>query len=257
MPSSIKLQAEYGDDIQVMFIECQGTSVPDTAKFILDQKWMSSAAMWTNERPCDSGSDGLPSYVLLGAEGQVLQKGNHMSSSTTDLIDAEIERASAGPEDASKDISKAWKNFSKGKISKAIADVEKVGTKPEYAEEAKATLAEFGKRTQARIDAAKWCIDNGYFSIAEDRLDAIAKEVKGTEFEADVASQAARLEDPALKPEIEAEEALERITSKLFEEGFDKKGKAQKSLEKFVEKFDGTKAGIRGRELLGMAPSGH
>jgi hypothetical protein len=257
VPSSIKLQAEYGDDLQVIFVESQGTTVPDTEKFILNQKWMPSAAMWTNERPLDAGIDGLPSYVLLGAEGQVLAKGNHMSSATSDLIDEEISKADAGPEDASKDISKAWKTFSKGKLEKAIAEAEKAGTKPELAEEAQMTIAEFGKRTQTRIDAAKWRIDNGYFSAAEDLLETLAKEVKGTDFEAEVASQTQRLADPALKPEIEAEEALERITSKLFEEGFDKNGKFQKSLEKFVEKYEGSKAAVRGRSLLAMAPSEH
>ena len=251
------MQAEYGDDIQVIFVESQGTTVPDTEKFILGHKWMSSAAMWTNERPLDAGIDGLPSYVLLGAEGQVLAKGNHMDSNTTELIEEEISNADKGPEDASKEIAKAWKSFAKGKLSKAIADAEKAGTKPELAEEAQMAIAEFGKRTQARIDSAKWRIDNGYFSAAEDLLDTLAKEVKGTDFEADVATQAQRLDDPALKPEIEAEEALERITSKLFEEGFDKKGKFQKSLEKFVEKYDGSKAAVRGRNLLAMAPSEH
>ncbi|MCA8980920.1 MAG: hypothetical protein H6831_06615 [Planctomycetes bacterium] len=257
MPNSIKMQAEYGDDVQVIFVECQGTTVPDTEKFILEHKWMGSTAMWTNERPFDAGMDGLPSYALLGVEGQVLEKGHHMASSTKELIEAEIEKAGDGPEDASKDIAKAWKSFSKGKLQKAIADAQKAGEKPEFAEEAQMTIAEFGKRTQARIDSAKWRIDNGYFSAAEDLLDELAKEVKGTDYEADVASQAARLDDPALKPEIEAEEALERITSKLFEEGYDKKGKFQKSLEKFVEKYDGSKAAIRGRSLLAMAPTGH
>lgn len=251
------MQAEYGDDLQVIFVESQGTTVPDTEKFILEHKWMSSAAMWTNERPFDAGIDGLPSYVLLGAEGQVLAKGNHMGSDTKELIEAEIAKAGDGPADASKDIAKAWKSFSKGKLAKALADAEKAGTDPALAEEAQMTIAEFGKRTQARIDSAKWRIDNGYFSAAEKLLDELAKEVKGTDFEADVASEAARLEDPALKPEIEAEEALERITSKLFEEGFDKKGKFQKSLEKFVEKYDGSKAAVRGRSLLAMAPMEH
>jgi len=251
------MQAEYGDDLQVIFVESQGTTAPDTEKFILRHKWMSSAALWTNERPLDAGIRGLPSYVLLSAEGQVLAKGNDVDSDTAELIEEEISKAGNGPEDASKEIAKAWKSFSKGKLSNAIADAEKAGTKPELAEEAQMTIAEFGKRTQARVDSAKWRIDNGYFSAAKDLLDALAKEVKGTDFEADVASQARRLDDPVLQPEIEAEEALERITSKLFEEGFDKKGKFQKSLEKFVERYDGSKASVRGRNLLAMAPSQH
>ena len=251
------MQEEYGDDIQVVFVEAQGTSVPDTHRFILNQKWMSSDAMWTNERPMDSGVRGLPSYVLLGANGEVLEKGNHMGSSTEELIEAEIDKAKKGPEDASKDIQKAWKEFGKGKVAKAFDQLDKAAEDAELAEEAQATRAEFDRRVNARVAAAKWRIDNGFFAAAEDLLDDLDGELKGTEYEAEVAAQAARLDDAALKDEIDAEKSLMRITDKLFEEGFDKKGKHLRALEKFVEKHEGTQAAVRARALLDMAPSGH
>ena len=257
MPNSIKMQAEYGDDIQVVFVESQGTKKKATESFILKHKWMASTAMWTNERPLTSGNNGLPNYVLLGADGRVLAKGNHMGKDTRALIDDEIKKSGNGPEDASKEIQKAWKSFSKGKIAKALTLAEKAGEKEDFAEEAEQAIAAFERRIKGRMDAAQWSIDNGFFADADAALEVLAKDLKGTDFEADVVAKSQQLADPALKPEIDAEKALMKICDRLFEDGYDKKGKHQKAVAKFVEKFDGTKAAARGRYLLSLAPAGH
>ena len=71
MPTSIKLQEEFGEDLQVIFVESQGADRAKMEGFALRKKWFGTTAMWTTERPFDSGSRGLPNYVLIGADGKV------------------------------------------------------------------------------------------------------------------------------------------------------------------------------------------
>ena len=79
MPSSIKLQREYADEITVLYIECQGSTLDQAEAFAWDRGWMGTPAIWTVERPFDVEGRGLPKFALLSAEGKVLMTGNPLA----------------------------------------------------------------------------------------------------------------------------------------------------------------------------------
>mgnify|MGYP001445454962 CR=1 FL=1 len=146
MPASLKLQEEYGDQIQVIFVESQGATGDAAEKFAFQRKWLSGHSMWTTERPFDSGSRGLPNFVLLSNDGEVLLKGNPMAmkGKIEDAIAAEVRKTKKAPADTPKALEKAWKEFRKGEYSKAITAAQKAATKPEVEEDATAAAELLG-----------------------------------------------------------------------------------------------------------------
>jgi len=253
VPASVKLQEEYGDDRQVIFVEVQGASEKKMEGFALRRKWFGGNAMWTTERPCDTGLKGIPQYVLLGADGRVLEKGHHTASATTELVDDEIKTARKGPAGTPKALAGAWKTFRKGEVAKAVQAARKAGSKEELAEAAARTVERFLAATTARLDRVEWCLDNGYIVEGKARLDALRSAVKGLD---ELATRAAaldsRLSDPEMKREVEASKSLARILDRVYEDGFGKKDKNKKSLEKIAKQFPGTAAATRASRLLAL-----
>ena len=251
MPASIKLQNEYGDDLAVLFVESQGTAPDATEKFILEHKWLGNAAMWTNESPFRTGSNGLPNFALLSADGKVLAKGNHVSKSVREQIDEQIKLAKQGPADTPKKLKKAWKAFGKGQIAKAIDEAKKAGSDPELSAEAEMTVIEFQNRTEARLDRVQWLVDNGFASRGEDLLKDLLKEVKGTTDLYDRAAEMqASLESEELAREIKASELLEKTLAKLYDDA--KNPKLFKKVAKIAEEFSGTKAAERASHIASL-----
>jgi len=254
VPASIKLQREYGDDIAVIFVESQGTSPEDTARFVMKQRWFGTNAMWTNERPLSSGSSGLPSYVLLGADGRVIQKGRSISSKDRDLIDEEIKKAKGAPEGTDKAFKAAWKDFAKGNYAKAMAAAAKVGEKkPELLEASTAVVDEFTRRVTGRLARAEWMLENGYPSAGADLIGELSS---GLGKDGELASRAielkASLQGEELKLELAADKKLGRALEGLFEDGRDPKQFAK--VEKLAEEFAGTKVAARARAFVAMQP---
>lgn len=254
MPASIKLQREYGDDLAVVFVESQGTSVPDTERFVMKMRWFGTRAMWTPERPFDSGSNGLPNYVLLGADGRVLQKGSMMSSQDHDLIAEEIRRAKGAPDGTDKALVGAWKDFAKGKYDAAIQAAREVAEKkPELAEAANAAVATFEQRVGSQLRRVEWMMDHGYPAEAQDRLDALTKGLAHhEELLARARELEARFDTPEMKRELEADKKLSRSLEKLFEDGRDEK--LFEKLSKSAEEFAGTHVAERVQAYVAMKP---
>ncbi len=255
MPAAIKLQEEYGDDLAVIFVESQGTSVEKTASFILDRRWMGASTMWTNERPFDTGSRGLPNFALISSDGKVLAKGTGgLTSRDKDLIADEIKASKGAPADSNKAFKSAWKDFSKGKIAKAIEGAEKVGAKkPELAAEATAVVEEFEARIQSRLDAISWSIDNGYAFEAKGELKDLLKSLKGADGMYTSAQEIEqRFTEEGMELELEASEVLGKALAKLFEDG--REEKLFDKVEKLSDKYAGTKVAARARKVVAMRP---
>ena len=253
MPAAIKLKEEYGDALEVLFVESQNTSEVDTARFILEHRWMGAKTKWTNEHPFTTGSRGLPNFVVLSSTGEVLAKGSGvLTSRDKDLIADEIKAAKALPATFDKAFKKAWSDFHKGKIASAIEKAREVGIKhEELVEQAMTIVADFESRVQSRFDSIRWSMENGHALEAQSKLEGLMKELKDAEKLLASAQEIERsFESDAMKLELEADAALSRALEKLFEDGRD--DKLFEKVDKLADKYDGTKASVRARRIVAM-----
>ena len=113
MPASVKLQEEYGDQIQVIFVHCQQATPDQWEAFAWKQKWMGNDAIWTEERPVQTKGSGLPEVALIGIDGTILLQGHPgmLGKKLEDTVAAEIEKARKAPEGTPKELVKAWTSF--------------------------------------------------------------------------------------------------------------------------------------------------
>ena len=90
MPATVKLKEEYGSDLAVILVECQGADEQKFMKFAAARKWLGREMMWTRERPFMTGAKGLPNYALLDETGKIVSMGNPLRDhgKITDEIDA-------------------------------------------------------------------------------------------------------------------------------------------------------------------------
>lgn len=253
MPASIKLQREHGDDLAVIFVESQGTKPDDVERFILKHKWLGTPAMWTSERPFNLSGSGLPKYALLSADGKIIAEGNHVDKKARTLIEEEIKKGKGAPEGTPKSLKKAWSNFGKGKVAKAIQEAEKVAAKGEEAEAAEEAIAEFERRTGSRLARATWLLDNGYAVQAERAVDALVGELKGAgELHEQAIALEARFSEEDVKAELDACKVIDKTLEKLYADGRDEKLFVK--LERLAEKHAGTKAAERARRVASLKP---
>lgn len=253
MPASLKLQEEYGDQIQVIFVESQGATPVAAEKFAFQRSWLSGPSMWTSERPFSTGARGLPNFVLLSSDGEVLLKGNPMAmkGKIEEAIEAEVRKGKKAPEGTPKALEKAWKQFRKGEFSKAITLAKKAGSKPEMAEDSAAAASLFETRAGAALDEVVWCMENGYLTQAEDRLEVLSKSLKGQD---ELMNRATALEEGLESEAYEAEwaacKAYEKLMTKVNRKGVDER--TGKSLKAVAEKHPGTKNGERAARTASM-----
>lgn len=256
MPASIKLQAEYGDDLQVIFVESQGATAEVAEAFSLKMKWLGGKSMWTTERPVNSSSGSLPHCALLDASGKVVLTGNPLAlhKEIEETLQTARKQMQKGPEDVPRDVAKAWKDFSKGKLGAALTAAEKLAESQDeaIARSAAEALTAFRARIDAEISRAARLLEGGYYQDAEDLLDDLVKETKGLERYAEsVAEVQAHLEDKELEAERSAEKKLLRLERQLFSEGMEEG--ILRQLEKLAEKETGTKAAERARHWVSLA----
>lgn len=256
MPASLELQRQYGSDLQVLFVECQGADNATAEAFAWRQKWMDTAAMWTDERPVQVEGNGLPKFALLDTEGQLILSGNPlgMKKQIEEAIAAQVKKAKQPPEGTPAKLAKTWATFAKGDIGVAIADCDKLGaTDPALADAAKVLRAEMVARTEVRIARSTWLMDNGYIVEATELLTALSKSVKGC---ADIHGKVTEGLARATKPEVVGAEStaakeLASLMKKIQEKPFDEGN--VKALAKLAEKHKGTKAGERATHMVELA----
>lgn len=242
VPSALKLQEEFGDDLQVIFVECQGSTRDQVEAFTWRMKWMGGRAMWTEERPFPTVGNGLPETALVGIDGTILMQGypGDMGGKLEEALVAEIKKSKEAPEGTPSALKPAWKSFLKGDVAAAIAECDKVGT-----DEAKAAREEFTTRTTRRIARAKAQIDNGYLIDAEARLGQLAKDVKGlADLEAKVTAESARLAEPTRATEREAAKSWSSFVATVSQKKPFEAANVKKA-EGLAEKYAGTKTAER------------
>ena len=256
MPASIKLQEELGDDVQVIFVESQGASRDKTAAFVLRRKWIGTSAMWTDERPADSKSRALPSFVLLGNKGQVLMRGNPLAKKKRieEAIAEQIALARKAPEGTPSKLEQAWSELGRGNLAKALAEAERVkqgAGDDELRSAAETALEVFKRRADASIRRVTAMIETGDYAHAENLLEEVARAVKGSaELEARVGEVRASLESDDLATEREAAAALAKVEESMAGEGGPRE--QLPSLEKLAQKYADTAAGGRARRYVSL-----
>jgi len=256
VPASLKLLDQYGDDLQVLFVESQGASAPEAATFVLKQKWLGRAGgIWTIEHPCDSGSSGLPSAVLIGGDGRVLFNGHPLDGhkEIVRLIEQDNAARRSPPADVPKALEAAWKEYGKGKIGSAFKLLDGIAEKDRAAlgDAWQTTHDEFLKRTQNQIGRAQWELEHGYPTRSANRLDTLAKSCEGqADLKKAIDDLRTRLNGPEGKAERDAAKVLERLEATFYEKGGD--DASRKDLERMTTKLASTKVAERLRGVLAI-----
>jgi len=257
VPASIKLQQEYGDDLQVLFVEVQGANLETAEAFAWRQKWMGTRAMWTTERPLEVPGNGIPKFALLDTEGKLLLEGNplDMKKKIEAAIGEQVKNAKAAPAGTPDALAKTWARFVKGDVAGALAECDKLGADVALAEPARALKDEMVGRTERKIARGKWLVTNGYVAEASELLTGLAKGVKGSpELESKIEGELARVQTPdkTLAAEAEASKALASLQQKMIKDKPFEDANV-KALQKLAEKHAGTKAGERAARLAKLA----
>jgi hypothetical protein len=207
----------------------------------------------------DYGSGGIPHAYLISPAGKVVWDGHPAS-----LQNGQIEKLLRKTKDfycrkVVAEVKPAAAAFSKGKLVEArklaTAIKDKEGAGREAVADAEYVLA----RVDAMRTAWKRKVENGthagLYPDVFDTLVKIQKHLPGTEEAQAAATKMAELKaDPNVKLELKASKSLDKLVQQKAKAGAnDKKLDAlRKRVEKFIKKYEGTKAAERA-ELLRKA----
>ena len=250
MPTSVKLQEKFGDDVQVIFVECQNTTKDVFEAFAWKMRWMGNNAMWTAERPLSTKGAGLPETALIGIDGSVIMQGNPggFGKKFEEAVNAEVKKAKSAPSGTPKELEHAWKSFLKGDFGDAIAECDKLAS-----DDAKAAREEFVSRITPRITRVKWMIENGYIVEADQEVAALEVGLKAdATLSAKVAEHKALLTAAGMADEREADKAFTAFVSKVAKEKpFD--APTVKKAEILAAKHKGTKTAGRIERFVALS----
>lgn len=228
MPAAVKLQKEFGDDIQVIFVESQNSGFGKSVGMATKSGWLGNQAIWTNNYLFSSPGRGLPSFTLLDGEGKVVISGssNSMHGQIVDNIERMIKEKGEGPEGVPSSVAKVYTDLGKGSYAKAMTRADKVLAKPGSKDtEAVVAAAEAARSAvQARFDGqlarAEWLVANGFPMRAKELTEALMKGAKGN---ADLSDKATtfhtKLTGGDYKADFAAAKDLAKIEGALYEDG--------------------------------------
>jgi hypothetical protein len=251
VPTAVRLQEELGDQVQILFVEVQGSSPKDIVKKQLQHKWLGGKAMWTSERPFNNGFDGIPNFALLDADGNVVLRGysNRNHKQIEESIAQMLKASKKGSEDLPKAVGKAMVDIGKGEYAKANSVLAKLIEKPSGPNpEALKAAAESAQskmmaRHESEMKRVKWMLENGYPSDGEELYLSLNKRSKGlVGVQESLNGIGDSLKTSEMKIELTAAKSLAKLEQKFFD---DSKGKFQKKFEKLVEKYTGTQVAKR------------
>ncbi|MBL8843649.1 MAG: TlpA family protein disulfide reductase [Planctomycetes bacterium] len=248
VPAAIKMQEEFGDDVQVILVESQGSNLEQVQKFAIGKKWASENAIWTTEAPLSTGKSWIPCCVLLGNDGEVLLNDSPISkhSDLERLISEQLKLAKKGPKELGPICAKAWAEFEKGSYAVAFATLEGAAQGAE-SESADRLAANWSSRIKAKLARLDWAMSNAEFEQADALAAQLTKGLAGHALEEKAGELAAKLASDEMKVEREAAKAFAKIEKTLAKDGAD--ANVAKPVAAIVEKFPGTAAAKRAAEL--------
>lgn len=257
---SLKLQEEYGNDLNVLLVEGSRDTDIQVQQFMVKHKWMGGRSLWTRERPFETGLKFIPAAVLLDSSGKVLLIGHpiDLHSQIKDMIDDDLAAKKKAPKDLPDAVGKALVEFNKGGQAKAIASLQAIVDKPPLKDTegvvpaAQKAIDELRAKIEGEFARVQSLIDGGWYAAANDLLTQLGKSLKGNDALMKKHAEAlAKLNAADLKTERDAAEAVARLEKKLWDKGPD--NATAKAFESLVEKYPGTKAAARAQELADVA----
>jgi hypothetical protein len=254
VPATVKLKEEYGSDLAVILVECQGADEAKFMKFAAGHKWLGREMMWTRERPFMTGAKGLPNYALLDETGTIVAMGNPMRDhgKITSEIDAAIARSKKGPKGLPKEAAKLRKLRVKGQWAKARAAMIKEEADAEGAVAVALGLEkeELERAFASQLARSEWLFENGYPQRALDLVEVLVKGSKRDDVLLGRLEPLAEKFEEA-KGELAAAKALSRLERAFYEEGPDEK--LSQRIGKMASKHEGTRVAIRAAVLAEWA----
>lgn len=250
MPASVKLQEQYGEDLQVLFVECQNTPKDVYEAFAWKMKWMGNGAMWTAERPLPTVGRGLPETALIGVDGSVLLQGHpgDLGKKLEEGIAAEIKKAKQVPAGTPKELEKAWSLYLKGDVAAAIAECDKVAN-----EASRHAKDEFVARTTAKVKRAAWLLESGFITEADALVAKLDKGVKGNaDLNVQVVELKTKLAAADVAGERDADKAWDGFVSDIAKKKPFEPGNAKRA-ESLAGKFKGTRAAARFERFVALS----
>lgn len=249
---SLKEQAEFGGDFQVLLVEVQGHSMAEVEKFALQRGWLGNDAMWTTQRPFATHGRGIPHAALLDVEGRVILEGNPlaMAKDFKTAIAEQIALRKKGPPSLAKELRSIWRDRVQGKFAAAIAEATKLAEAGgDHAEAAAAEASAARAAGEAAATRVNRLLEQGRYTLAADLLRDFEKGAKGDDALAQSAAELReRLESDELEAERDAEKSILKLERLLLEKGAE--AVPAKAVKKFLEKHGDTKASARAQHLL-------
>ncbi|MDA0667441.1 MAG: hypothetical protein O3A95_02145 [Planctomycetota bacterium] len=260
MPAAIKLQEEYGDALQVIFVESQNSGFEKSIGMATQSGWLGNQAIWTNQYLFSAGGNGLPAFALLDGEGKVVLKGSSssMHGQIKDSIAEMVKTRGGAPADVPSSVAKVYSTLEKGSYAKAIDIAQKLIAKPGSKDTqvilaaAEASLVAAEAKFAGQLARADWLLANGFPMRAQVIAEGLVKGAKGND---DLFGRAtglkSKLESEDLKAEFTAAKALAKLESSLYENGGSSKLVSQ--LNKLANENAGTPIAKRAKKLVEVA----
>jgi len=258
---TIKLQAEHGDELGVLFVEVQGTPPAQAEAFALGRKWLGGESMWTSEPPFMLDLDGIPHCALLSADGEVLMAGytGEIGSAVEKMIEELLKQRGRAPSGTPPAIGKAIAAYGKGEYAPALSALEALvaGTDTKLAEAARPVLEERKARIERALARAERVLALGDVPTAGRMHAELERGLMGrSETQARIDALKAQLATPEAAKEAAARKDLAAVEKKLYAKGPEKA--TLKSLETLAAKHAGTKTAdfMRHLQKLGAQAGG-
>lgn len=253
VPSAVRMMREHGDVLNTIFVESQGHTMDDVTKMALQRQWFGTDAVWTTERPVTTGARGIPNFVLLSPEGEVVMMGNPISMhhEIEEYVESFRRSRATMPETVHKKLKKAWKSQAKGEFADAVKAASKYldHKDTELAAAAQAFVAETQAMATRKVEALGKEFGAGFYYGNDKRLENLAEELKGLEAEQLATQWLERLDSKELEDEIAAERDLVRLEMRLFSGRPDERMAAM--VKSFLKDRAGTKAAARAQKYVG------
>jgi hypothetical protein len=233
VPLALQLQAEYPDDLVVVFLERSGLSQHDMLRVACRERWLDTPALWSCAAIPGIEPGTQPAFVLTSPARVAVQSADPVADSAA--LHAElkwvVEQRLAGAPDLPSAARAAWKALREGRLRDALAlqdtataladrgrpgDTAQVQALSEQAGLIQGTLS-------TRIELVRNLRLTGYSAVAAPRAAALVQQLGDLPERHPLRQAAAQVLEDARSggegDERQASEALVQLQARLFHNG--------------------------------------